>query len=122
VEFEHIWAFFVENPRTITGADGKVVQLPRGTAEGRHMPRSTKVVPGKEADLYEWEFDLRPRGERSPSNTTIHGTRKFSLQRERIVGPTSANPQDPNPAMNKLATGKLELETKSNPPPATTEK
>ena len=40
VEFKHIWAFFVENPPTITGADGKVVQLPRFSALGLQMPRS----------------------------------------------------------------------------------
>jgi RNA polymerase sigma factor (sigma-70 family) len=117
VEFKHIWAFFVENPPTITDADGKKVQLPRFTAEGRHLPRSTRVVPGNEAVLYEWSLDLRPKGERNPSNITIHGTGKFSLQCERIVGPTSANPNHPNPTLDKLATGKLELDVKSAPPP-----
>ena len=43
---------------------------------------------------------------------TIQGSGKISLQCERIVGPTSANPNHPNPAMSKLATGKLELEIK----------
>ena len=43
VEFKHIWAFFVENPPTITGADGKVVQLPRFSALGLQMPRSANV-------------------------------------------------------------------------------
>jgi RNA polymerase sigma factor (sigma-70 family) len=112
VELKYIWAFFVENPPTITDADGKTVQLPRGSAEGLQMPRSTKVPSGKEVDLYEWEFALRPQGERSPSNTTIHGTGRFSLQCERVVGPTSANPNHPNPTLSKLATGKLELDVK----------
>jgi hypothetical protein len=35
VEFKHIWAFFFENPPTITDADGKPVQLPKGAAEGK---------------------------------------------------------------------------------------
>ena len=123
VEFKHIWAFFFENPPTITDADGKRMLMARGSAEGRHMPRSPNVAPGKEVELFEWKFDLLPQGESSNRiypllgpqtlvSSSIHGTGKFSLQCERIVGPTSANPQDPNPAMNKLATGKLVLEVK----------
>jgi hypothetical protein len=122
VAFEHIWAFFVENPPTITDADGKTVELLKLKALGLQMPRSTKVAPGKEVELYEWTFDLRPQGESgNKGSLTIHGTGKFSLQCERIVGPTSGNPNHPNPAMSKLATGKLELEIKSDPP-ATPEK
>jgi hypothetical protein len=117
VEFKHIGAFFVENPPTITDADGKMIQLPRCFAEGKQMPHSTNVAPGKEVELYEWKFDLRPEGESSKNLLTIHGTGKFSLQCERIVGPTSFNPQDPNPTLSKLATGKLELEIKADAPP-----
>ncbi|HEV3440388.1 MAG TPA: sigma-70 family RNA polymerase sigma factor [Gemmata sp.] len=117
VEFKHIWAFFVENPPKITDADGKLVQLPRFAALGLQQPRSTNVAPGKEVELYEWSFDLRPKGESgNKGSITIHGTGKFSLQCERIVGPTSANPNHPNPALDKLATGKLELEIKTAPP------
>jgi hypothetical protein len=47
---------------------------------------------------------------------TIHGTGTFTLQCERVVGPTSANPNHPNPTLDRLATGKLELEVKSGPP------
>jgi RNA polymerase sigma factor (sigma-70 family) len=113
VEFNHIGAFFVENPPTITGADGKVIQLPIHTVEGKHGPSSPNVAPGKEIELYEWGFDLRPQGESgNKGSLTIHGSGKFSLQCERIVGPTSFNPNHPNPAMSKLATGKLELEIK----------
>ena len=117
VEFKHIWAFFVENPPKITDADGKMVQLPnyRTRAEGSHVPRNTNVAPGKEVELYEWTFDLQPNGENS-SRSFIHGTGQFSLQCERIVGPTWLNPSNPNPAMSKLATGKLELEVKDDPP------
>ena len=110
VEFKHIWAFFVENPPTITDADGKRVELPKFIAEGLHGPRNPSVAPGKEVDLYDWTISLQPKGEKSKNVFTIHGTGKFSLQCERIVGPTSANPNHPNPALTKLATGKLELE------------
>jgi RNA polymerase sigma factor (sigma-70 family) len=121
VDFKYIWAFFVENPPRITDADGKMIQLPRyrTRAEGSHTPRSTNVAPGKEVELYEWTFDLQPNGEDS-SRSFIHGTGKFSLQCERIVGPTWLNPDHPNPKLSKLATGKLELEVKEaeKPPPA----
>src|SRR5262245_6702943 len=33
-----------------------------------------------------------------------------------VIKATSANPNHPNPTMDKLATGKLELELKSDPP------
>jgi hypothetical protein len=114
VEFNHIWAFFAANPPAITGADGKVIQLlPGYKALGLQAPRSANVAPGKEVELYEWSFDLRPQGESgNKGSLTIHGSGKFSLQCERIVGPTMANPNHPNPAMSKLATGKLELEIK----------
>ena len=113
VEFNHIWAFFIENPPTITGADGKEIPLPRYAAEGLQGAHSVTVAPGKEVVLYEWGFDLRPQGDSGNKGwLTIQGSGKFSLQCERIVGPTSANPNHPNPAMSKLATGKLELEIK----------
>jgi len=114
VEFNHIWAFFPANPPIITGADGKVIQLlPGYKALGLQAPRNANVAPGKEVELYEWSFDLRPQGESgNKGSLTIHGSGKFRLQCERIVGPTMANPNHPNPAMSKLATGKLELEVK----------
>ena len=57
VEFKHIWAFFVENPPTITDAEGKPVR----TAGTRSLRAATAlqyhtVAPGKEVELYEWNF------------------------------------------------------------------
>jgi hypothetical protein len=119
VEFKHIYAFFLENPPTITDADGKTVELLKLAADGRQLPRNTNVAPGKEVELYNWSFDLRPQGESGNKGSfTIHGTGKFSLQCERVVGPTSGNPNHPNPTLKKLATGKLELEvTDAKKPP-----
>lgn len=113
VEFKHIWAFFVENPPVITDAGGKALHLPRLVAEGEHVPDSPNIASGKTVELYEWKLELKtatPRLGRNVRVSTLYGTGKFSLQCDRIVGPTSANPDDPNPAMNELATGKLELE------------
>ncbi len=86
------------------------------------MPRSTDVAPGKEVELYNWSFDLQPKGGINKESFTIHGTGKFSLQCQRVVGPTSGNPNHPNPTLNKLATGKLELEIQSEPPAPTEKK
>lgn len=106
IEFEHIWAFFVENPPKIIDPHGKVVQMPRFAALGLQAPRSTKVLPGREVELYDWAFDLDQNWK------AHHGPGTFTLQCERIVGPTSGNPVHPNPKLDKLATGKLELEVK----------
>lgn len=116
VEFSHIWAFFVENPPTITDADGKILQLPKLAALGLQAPRDTPIAPGKEVVLYEWNCDLQPIGGTSKNLFTIHGTGKFTFQCTRIVGPTTGNPNHSNPGLDKLATGKLELEVKDSPP------
>jgi RNA polymerase sigma factor (sigma-70 family) len=112
LEFSHIWAFFVENPPTITDADGKILQLPKLHALGLQAPRNTPIAPGKEVVLYEWNCGLQPIGGISKNLFTIHGTGKFTFQCTRIVGPTCGNPNHPNPTLDKLATGKLELEVK----------
>ena len=122
VEFKHIYAFFVENPPTITDADGKIVKLPPGRSLGLeqgaalplHRPRSTNLSAGDEADIYKWEFDLQPKGGIGINKEVlaIHGTGKFSVQCEHVVGPTFGNPNHPDPTLDKLATGKLELEVK----------
>ncbi len=121
-DFKHILAYFVENPPAVVDADGKPVHLPRLEAQGTHGPVSPKIAPGKAVELYEWKLELRPEPPRFGRNvrfSTLYGTGKFSLQCARIVGPTIANPQDPNPAMSELATGKLELEVNpASPPPA----
>jgi hypothetical protein len=75
-------------------------------------PRDTPIAPGKEVVLYEWNCALLRIGGTSKNLFTIHGTGKFTLQCTRIVGPTTGNPNHPNPTLDKLATGKLELEVK----------
>ena len=110
VELKRNGGYFIENLPTITNGDGKKVELPKVAAEGRQLTFSTTVAPGKEVEVYEWNIDLRPEGERSKNLVTIHGTGQFRLQCEHIVGPTSGNPVHPHPALDKLATGKLELD------------
>lgn len=124
VEFKHIWAFFMENPPRITGPDGKIIQLPnyRTRNQESHKPRSNNLLPGKEVDLYEWNFELQPKGEflELSSRSFLPGTGPFSLQCDRIVGPTWLNLDHPNPALDKLATGMLKLEVKDEKMPSDT--
>jgi hypothetical protein len=70
------------------------------------------VAPGKEVVLYEWKVDLLTKEATGKGLVPIPGTGKFSLQCERVVGPTTGNPTHPDPTVAKLATGKLELEVK----------
>ncbi|MFO0880707.1 MAG: RNA polymerase sigma factor [Gemmataceae bacterium] len=113
--FRHLWAFFPEHPPTVLDANGKAISFPRTLAEGLHVPRETTLGPGKEITLYEWQIGLQEVGERSKYPLTIHGTRTFTLECKHIVGPTSAHPVHPAPALDKLATGQLKLEVEEAP-------
>ena len=111
IDFRYIRAFFFENPPTITDADGNRIQLLKLTGDGRQFPRSTKLSPGQAADIFDWSVSLLPKGDSGAKGSyAIHGTGKFNLQCERVVGPTLSNPNHPDPARDKLASGTLELE------------
>lgn len=118
VEFKRNGGFYIENPPTITSGDGKTLPHLKLAAEGRQLAYSTTIAPGKEVDIYEWSVHLRPEGENGNEAVTIHGTGKFTLQCERVVGPTTGNPVHPDPQFAKLATGKLDLEVADAKPPA----
>jgi hypothetical protein len=61
------------------------------------------LAPGKEIELYQSNLELKPG--------------KFQIQYERVFGNSSGAVQIKlDPALSKLATGKLELEIKSEPP------
>ncbi|HYH69456.1 MAG TPA: RNA polymerase sigma factor [Urbifossiella sp.] len=117
VEFKHIWAFFVENPPTVTTPDGRTVRFPRVAAEGMQRPRSTTVAPGKDVELYTWKLELRPaKWLGNDGVESLYGTGKFGLRCERVVGPTASVSEHPNPGFDKLATGTLELDVNAAPP------
>ena len=114
VTFQSVPAFFKENPATVTDAEGKPVPL-RGISPGGRTHPSTDVTlaPGKEVELYEWKAALQPASEiKNPNFEIIYGTGKFSIQYERVLGNSSASRIKIDPALSKLATGKLELEVK----------
>src|SRR5207253_605615 len=85
------------------------------TTYGIHIPEEVNVAPGKEIELYELKLDLKPPREKGNARVafeTLEGTGKFQIQYERVFGNSSSGTIKLDPAMSKLATGKLELEVK----------
>jgi hypothetical protein len=108
VKFKYVRQFFIENPPNVTDGDGMPVPLPHITAFGFHALVDVNLAPGKEIELY--ELKLEPRSATQSVNNrerTLFGTGKFSVQYERLVEP------DNDKVLGKLATGKLELEIKT---------
>jgi hypothetical protein len=116
VKFQYLSQFFIETPPTVTDGDGKPIPVPLGrvTAFGIHLPVEVNLAPGKETELYEWKPRLRSESdEEMPNIGTLYGTGKFLVQYERVFGNSSSGSIKIDPALSKLATGKLELEIKT---------
>ena len=107
VKFQYIPKFFVENPPTVTDGDGRQVHFRYGVIELTefHSKVDVNLAPGKESKLGEVKL-----------LTTLLGTEKFTLQYERVFANTWGATITLDPALTKLATGKLELEVKAEPP------
>jgi hypothetical protein len=128
VRFEYLRQFFIENPPAVTYPQGEVVRLQRVQALGFHTPREVNLGPEKELELYELKLELRPESDATqatqrehvswPPGPSLYGTGEFQIQYERVFGNSSAGTIKLDPALSKLATGKLELEIKSDPAPA----
>jgi RNA polymerase sigma factor (sigma-70 family) len=128
VKFKYIKQYLDENPPTVTGADGKTI--PQGKTEVTgliHVPVEVNLEPGKEIVLESrihgasgLRYELRPAnggGKPATRDHPLHvGTGKVSLQYEQVFGSSSAGRLELDPALGKLATGKLELEVKDGPP------
>jgi RNA polymerase sigma factor (sigma-70 family) len=128
VKFRYLRQFFIEKPPAVTDAEGKPVPLLNVTAFGIHIPVEVKMAPGKEIELYESKFELRPASEallprgpyrmkQSDRVSILFGTGKFQIQYERVFGKSSSGTITLDPTLSKLATGKLELEIKSEVKP-----
>ncbi len=120
VKFQYLRQFFIETPPRVTYGDSKPIPVPLGrlTAFGIHLPVEVNLAPAKEIELYEWQPRLRSESdEEMPNIGTLYGTGKFLIQYERVFGNSSSGSIQIDPALSKLATGKLELEIKSDPPP-----
>ena len=81
------------------------------------------MAPGKEIGLHQLKRELRPASESGDKRfESLHGTGKVSVQYERVLGmPSMGVPGwKLDSALSKLATGKVELEIVSDPPPPAT--
>jgi hypothetical protein len=117
VKFQYLRQFFIETPPTVTDGEDKPVHLESVTCFGFHVPVDVNLAPGKEIDLYELKFNLRPASESgNEKDTAFYGTGKFQIQYERVFGNSSAGKITLDSALSKLATGKLELEIKPAAP------
>jgi hypothetical protein len=124
VKFQYLKQFFIENPPIVKDADGKTV--PQINIEGGgliHRPMEASLAPGKEIELADVRYELRPASDRGKPSTgkfpPLYGTGKVSLQYERVFGNSSAGQIKLDPNLSKLATGKLELQVRPAPPAAT---
>ncbi len=124
VKFQYLKQFLDETPLVVTDADGKPVAQGGGLMVGGllHVPVDVTLKPGTEILLESrmhgasgLPFQLAPL-EGVKTKTThpplVVGTGKFHLQFERVLGNSSSGKIELDPALEKLATGKLELEVK----------
>lgn len=129
VKFQYIRQFFIETPPVVTYPQGEPVRPPASDAGGlAHVPEEVNLAPGKEIELYELKLRLRPESDATRTRLpnpdglpSLFGTGKFQIQYHRVFGNSSAGQIKLDPILSKLATGKLELEIKSTPPPDASE-
>jgi RNA polymerase sigma factor (sigma-70 family) len=116
VSFHYLYKYFIRTPPSVTDPAGKPFPLPGITTFGFDVPQKVDLAPGKEIELYAMKFKLRPASEMTDETRNypgqLWGSGKFRIQYERLATP------DVDPVLSKLATGKLELEVKSDAPPA----
>jgi hypothetical protein len=129
VKFQYVPKFFFETPPTVTDGEGKPVTLGGKLAVlGEHGHVDVDLAPGKEAVLMELKLKLKPVGDDGKMSYhagfehSLQGIGKVNLQYEHVFHDSSSGKATNDPALSKLGTGKLELEIKSELPPAETEK
>jgi RNA polymerase sigma factor (sigma-70 family) len=133
VKFSYLMPYIEHEPIVTTG-DGKRVPQP-GEARlyeiGARLPGQVELAPGKEIELHELKRELKPASESGSRQSrpeghphAFYGTGKVSVQYEHVLGnPVLGHPGwKLDPILSMLATGKLELEIKADPPPQKQEK
>ncbi len=121
VKFQYLKQFLDETPLAVTDAEGMPVPHPKGEAvKGEHVPVDVALNPGAEMVLESrthgasgLPFEFVPLW--SGVQTTTHravvvGPGKFGVQFEQVLGNSSSGKIKLDPALEKLATGRLELE------------
>jgi hypothetical protein len=116
----YIPAYFFDWPPSVTDGEGKAapqLRLPTEGHEGEYNRKELTLAPGKEVELAEVRIELRPESESGNKGLkTLYGTGKFQIHYERVM--YSSGKYDIGSILSDLATGKLELEIKSDPPAA----
>jgi RNA polymerase sigma factor (sigma-70 family) len=107
VKFQYYRMFFTQKAPTVADGGGEPVHFRYGVLDTAvwHEPEVVNLAPEKEIELGDVEL-----------LTTLLGTGRFTVQYERVFGKTYQARDELEPALSKLATGKLELEIKSEPP------
>ena len=120
VKFEYVRQFLDENRPTVTTAEGKNLAQSKTDMLGFHGPTEVTLEPGKEVVLETRmhgasgsPYALLPEG--GGLSTTkawplFVGTGKVSLRFDAVFGNSSTGKIKLDPALEKLGTGKLELE------------
>jgi RNA polymerase sigma factor (sigma-70 family) len=111
IKFQYLDPFF-EQTLTVTDGEGKPVRQVDVTDARARKRREVPLAPGKVIELHELKRELRPaKWLGNDGVASLYGTGTFSVTYEGFGG------ADLDPILNKLATGRLELEVKSDPPP-----
>jgi hypothetical protein len=126
VKFQYVKQFLDEKRPTVTDAEGKNLPQASTAMLGTHGPTEVALEPGKEIVLETRmhgasgsRYELLPaNGERKAATKEwplVVGTGKVGLRHERVFGNSSSGQIKLAPALEKLATGTLELEVKEAP-------
>jgi RNA polymerase sigma factor (sigma-70 family) len=120
ITLKYIPAYFFDRPPSVTDSEGKAapqLRLPTDGHEAEYNPKELTLAPGKEIELGELKLELRPESESGNKRLkTLYGTGKFVVHYERVMYPSGRLMIEP--ILHRLPTGKLELDVKSEPPPA----
>jgi RNA polymerase sigma factor (sigma-70 family) len=120
VKFKYSPEFAWQELPDVTDAKGKPIAIAGGLLPLAGASKEVNLAAGKSIELYQWELYLRPESDRikptfpTTPHATLYGPGKFIIQYKRVAEDWSRDWS----ALSKLATGKLELEVKSDPPPA----
>jgi hypothetical protein len=123
VKFSYYHEDFYEHPPIVTDGAGKTIPLEGVFLSGLPRRVDVSLAAGKEIKLCELYLTLRPASARAKERPIwkLFGAGNYQLQYKQMGGNLGIGEPRLDPILGKLVTGKLELEVKSAPPPATRE-